>query len=146
MSDEPKIERRTSAGWLELLEDAPLERCASHGDDQPEQVDRTVGIVVVTSQGRKLESAMCGDCIARALALYWGRQHVAAGGEVSELADDPPPNTPDGTPERRACIAAGGHFWPPRAPGAEDGPAECGRCGFNPGWLPGGEDATAGDG
>lgn len=86
-----KLERRTADGWMEFSDDAPVERCASHGDDQPEQTDRTIGLRVVTGAGRTLETGICGDCLTRALALYFGRQHVAAGGAVEDLADEDAP-------------------------------------------------------
>lgn len=86
MSD--KIERATSGGWLEFCEDAPLERCASHRDDAPDPPDRLIGVNVVTSQGRRLETAMCSDCIATALAHFWGAQHVRDGGAVGDLRVD----------------------------------------------------------
>lgn len=28
---------------------------------------------------------LCGDCVARALALYLGRRHLDAGGDISDL-------------------------------------------------------------
>lgn len=83
-----KIERKTSGGWLELSDDAPLERCASHGDDRPEEPDLLIGVTVVTSQGRRLQTAMCSDCIAAALAHFWGAQHVKDGGDVADLRVD----------------------------------------------------------
>ena len=80
-----KIERKTGGGWLELADDAPLPECASHGADQADEPDRLIGVTVITQQGRRLETAMCSDCIAAALALYWGREHVRRGGDVADL-------------------------------------------------------------
>jgi hypothetical protein len=86
-----KIERKTTDGWLALDDEQipeTVKRCASHGDDQPDEPDQLIGLSVVTGQGRKLETAICPDCIVRALALYFGRNHVAAGGSVSDLSDE----------------------------------------------------------
>lgn len=137
-----KIERKTTGGWLELREETPLERCASHGDDRPEEPDLLIGIAVVTSQGRRFETAMCSDCIATALAHFWGAQHVREGGSVDDLQVDPP-NTPDGTPERRACLEAGGHFWSGYNEETNRS-MPCKRCGFDPGWVGGGANETDG--
>lgn len=55
------------------------------------------------------------------------------------------PNASDGTPERRACLAAGGHFWS-GFDEEQERSMPCERCGYNPGWIPSDEPKDGSDG
>lgn len=76
------IDRATLNGRLQLEDDASLETCATCNATSP------IGVTVETG-GRRLRTAMCATCITEALAIFWGRRHVQAGGDVADLKVTP---------------------------------------------------------
>lgn len=66
--------------------------------------------------------------------LWVDAMRAAQGVPAPEQNGTPPVrNTPDGTPERRACLEAGGHFWSGFDEERERS-LPCERCGYDPGW------------
>lgn len=84
------------------------------------------------------DSLPCPRCDG-SLIVTRQRSTLSDGEILVEFAIAPhtctPVTTPFDDPIVRACVAHGGHFWPPDAPEGE--PSTCTRCWYNPGWKAG---------
>lgn len=82
----------TSGGRLELTPPPPATPCAAC----PHLAALDVN-VDLNARTTDLTIALCGNCLAEALALFLGRAHLRAGGRVAELTGEPPaPDDPLG--------------------------------------------------
>jgi hypothetical protein len=85
------IERQTRAGTLGLY-DAAAGPCATcDRTDTPALIAIIATVVGGEHDGRRLETAICADCLAEALAIHFGRRHVQDGGDVDDLVIPPGP-------------------------------------------------------
>lgn len=86
------IERRTRGGTIGLydLTEGPCATCLggvrTPGD--PRMIGLVSGVVGGEADGVKFETAICGDCLAEALAILFGRRHVQEGGNLDDLRMD----------------------------------------------------------
>lgn len=85
------IERDTRGGSIVLYETARegMDDCAFCAGDRTADGQAPIGLTVEVhtgeGAGRGLKTAICGDCLTRALAVQMGAAHVEGGGDVGDL-------------------------------------------------------------
>lgn len=82
------VRRETaSGGSVAFHDESPASVCAICERTDPMGIRC---VAVVAFEARTLTTALCGTCLAEALAILFGRQHVADGGSVDDLRYDDP--------------------------------------------------------
>lgn len=82
------IVRRTGGGTIEIGEHVTADLlCACCGADD-ELISIAAEVAAGPRDGRRLDAAICGTCLSRAIAVRFGAAHVRAGGQLEDLDPD----------------------------------------------------------
>lgn len=123
--------RHTRGGELRLAEPerGQMVTCGACGGVRPRDAEQPLMLGVqtthpTTGQHLTLDTSICGDCLAEAFALLFGRRHVQRGGDATDFGQPIPPADP--APARTTpgfesggvsyCCAAGARSWPEPCP------------------------------
>ena len=91
MATYQQITLKTAAGGLQFTQREPAEKstCSFCGKDTTETVAITSTANKTADQpARRFSSYICGDCLAKGLAIAAGNSYVSADGDVEDLRFD----------------------------------------------------------